>query len=76
MHRMACAVAAGLGRFRGEVSIMPTTGGVRVEFKKPLTWPREGRCATRPGAGVASLEETKPEAIFRPILAAAVAGTC
>ena len=34
-----------------------------MEFKKPLTWPRAGRCATRPGAGVASLEETKPEGI-------------
>jgi hypothetical protein len=26
--------------------------GVRAEHKMPLTWPREGRCATRPGAGV------------------------
>jgi hypothetical protein len=26
-----------------------TAGGMRVEYKKPLVWPREG---TRPGAGV------------------------
>jgi hypothetical protein len=36
-----------------------TAGGWNT--KKPLTWPREGSYATRPGAGVANLEETKPE---------------
>jgi hypothetical protein len=29
-----------------------TAGGMRVEYKKPLVWPREGSYATRPGAGV------------------------
>ena len=32
-----------------------------MEYKKPLTWPGEGSYATRPGAGVASLEQTKQE---------------
>jgi hypothetical protein len=48
-----------------------------VQYKMPLTWPRERSYAARPGAGVTSLggnPRQNKQAIFRPILAAAAAG--
>jgi hypothetical protein len=58
-----CRIWASCGgacwRFRRLRAGQLSAGGWNT--KKPLTWPREGSCATRPGAGVANLEETKPE---------------
>jgi hypothetical protein len=51
----AIVIAAARGAWHGGGTRGSAAGGMIVDYKKPLTWPREVPYAARPGAGVISL---------------------